>query len=98
MSAGVKLAVIVDDADRDTYRRACAVAEQAWDDGAEVRVRRAHRLPEIDDIPEVQAEDIAWADIVVRGSDTAPPDALGAVAGRRDHERARLDSQLARRA
>ena len=98
MIKGVRVAVIVDDANGDSYRRACAVAEEAWDAGAEVRVRRAHRLSEIDDVPEVQAEDIAWADVVVRGSDTVPPAAVGPRALRRDPQASRLDSHLARRA
>ena len=78
MFEGVKVAVIVDDTNGESYRRACAVAEHAWDAGAEVRVRRA-RLPaaqgshphwsalpcEIDDVPELHPDDIGWADVVI---------------------------------
>jgi NAD(P)H dehydrogenase (quinone) len=95
MLENVKVAVIVEVADREVYRRVCAVAEQAWDAGAEVRVRRARAsnemvaggegagwsaLPcEADDVPEVHPDDISWADVVVRGNATMPLDALDAL-------------------
>jgi hypothetical protein len=80
----VKVAVIVEVADREVYRRACAVAERAWDAGAEVRVRRTRASSErevggphaswsalpcdADDVPEVHPDDIGWADVVVYGA------------------------------
>ena len=81
MFENMKVAVIVEVADREIYRRACAVAEQAWDAGAEVRVRctRAWNEKEIggpdagwsaldvDDVPEVRPGDFEWADVVVYG-------------------------------
>ena len=83
MLENVKVAIIVEVADGEVYRRACAIAERAWDAGAEVRVRRARGsdqadvgasdvswgalLSAEDDVPELHAEDIDWADIVVSG-------------------------------
>jgi NAD(P)H dehydrogenase (quinone) len=80
MFESMKVAVIVDEVEGESYRLACAVAERAWDAGAEVRVRRASTpsesgaggrraswstlLGESDDVPEAQPEDIAWADVV----------------------------------
>lgn len=67
-------------ADFGGCRRALAVAEGAWDAGAEVRVRcvqhlvpleGAHLTPdwidvigEAEDVPEASAEDLTWADAV----------------------------------
>jgi NAD(P)H dehydrogenase (quinone) len=84
MLENVKVAVIVEAADLEAYRRACAMAERAWDAGAEVRVRRARASGETelgepdaswstlpcadDDVPEVEADDIGWADVVVYGA------------------------------
>jgi NAD(P)H dehydrogenase (quinone) len=76
MPEPIRVAVIMDGADRDAYRLACAAAERAWDAGAEVRVRRVSApvgggdaswrtlLDEMDDVPEAKADDIAWADVV----------------------------------
>ena len=84
MLENVRVAVIVEAADLEAYRRACAMAERAWDAGAEVRVRRARAWGETelgepdaswralpcaeDDVPEVEADDIGWADVVVYGA------------------------------
>jgi hypothetical protein len=71
-------------ADLRGCRLALAVAEGAWDAGAEVRVRRVEQLTppagahsdlewaevlrEAEEVPEASAEDLTWADVVLFGT------------------------------
>src|ERR1700737_1331217 len=80
MVENLKIAVIITAPDSEAFRLGCVVAEEMWDAGAEVRVRRAAMPPsdirtavgrrwaelveELDDVPEADAADIGWADVV----------------------------------
>jgi multimeric flavodoxin WrbA len=87
-------------ADLGGCRLALAVAEGAWDAGAEVRVRRVERLAlpagaqsspeweellrETEEVPEASAEDLNWADAVIFGT-TVCDDAVRAQLGKLIH-------------
>lgn len=86
MAAQIKVAVIYYSATGITYQMAQAACEAAGEAGAEVRLRKvrelapdeairsnsgwqAHRL-ETQDVPEVQLDDLSWADVVIFGTPT----------------------------
>ncbi|MGW4500051.1 NAD(P)H:quinone oxidoreductase [Micromonospora sp. NPDC004336] len=86
MAAQTKVAVIYYSATGITYQMAQAACEAAGEAGAEVRLRKvrelapdeairsnsgwhAHQL-ETQDVPEVQLDDLSWADVVIFGTPT----------------------------
>jgi NAD(P)H dehydrogenase (quinone) len=68
MFESVKVAVIVDAADHEGYRLACAVAERAWDAGAEVRVRRVSTPSESG----IGGPHASWSALLLDESDDVP--------------------------
>jgi NAD(P)H dehydrogenase (quinone) len=87
MYVHVKVVVIYQGISEHVYRLALAATDGAWDSGAEVRIRRigpltphdaTHERPEPTEfhretrcMPEVDAEDLAWADVALVGTATA---------------------------
>ncbi|SCL70208.1 NAD(P)H dehydrogenase (quinone) [Micromonospora citrea] len=86
MAAQTKVAVIYYSATGITYQMAQAACEAAGEAGAEVRLRKvrelapdeairsnsgwhAHHL-QTQDVPEVQLDDLSWADVVIFGTPT----------------------------
>ncbi|MFV2114168.1 NAD(P)H:quinone oxidoreductase [Micromonospora sp. LOL_025] len=86
MAAQTKVAVIYYSATGITYQMAQAVCEAAGEAGAEVRLRKVRELApdeairsnsgwhahhmETQDVPEVQLDDLSWADVVIFGTPT----------------------------
>ncbi|MEH0972044.1 NAD(P)H:quinone oxidoreductase [Micromonospora sp. CPCC 205546] len=86
MAAQTKVAVIYYSATGITYQMAQAACEAAGEAGAEVRLRKVRELApdeairsnsgwhahhmETQDVPEVQLDDLSWADVVIFGTPT----------------------------
>ncbi|MDT0530997.1 NAD(P)H:quinone oxidoreductase [Micromonospora sp. DSM 115977] len=86
MAAQTKVAVIYYSATGITYQMAQAACEGAGEAGAEVRLRKVRELApdeairsnsgwhahhmETQDVPEVQLDDLSWADVVIFGTPT----------------------------